>query len=73
VLFNLGLVYSQIGLSYDRATVEGRRLASHAFIGAAGAFAFLRDNAATKASIGSSTIVDISVECAEMLKRLMLA
>jgi programmed cell death 6-interacting protein len=66
-------VYSQIGLSYDRATVEGRRLASHAFIGAAGAFAFLRDNAATKASIGSSTTVDISVECAGMLERLMLA
>ncbi|XP_062145045.1 vacuolar-sorting protein BRO1 [Alnus glutinosa] len=73
VLFNLGAVYSQIGLSYDRATVEGRRLASHAFIGAAGAFAFLRDNAATKASIGSSTTVDISVECAGMLERLMLA
>ncbi|GAV81161.1 BRO1 domain-containing protein/ALIX_LYPXL_bnd domain-containing protein [Cephalotus follicularis] len=73
VLFNLGAVYSQIGLSYDRATVEGRRQASHAFISAAGAFAFLRDNAATKASIGSSTTVDLSVECAGMLERLMLA
>ncbi|KAL6193319.1 PREDICTED: ALG-2 interacting protein X [Fragaria vesca subsp. vesca] len=73
VLFNLGAVYSQIGLSYDRATVDGRRLASHAFIAAAGAFAFLRDNAATKASIGSSTTVDLSVECAGMLERLMLA
>ncbi|XP_050374142.1 vacuolar-sorting protein BRO1 [Argentina anserina] len=73
VLFNLGAVYSQIGLSYDRATVDGRRQASHAFIAAAGAFAFLRDNAATKASIGSSTTVDLSVECAGMLERLMLA
>lgn len=73
VLFNLGAVYSQIGLSYDRSTVDGRRLASHAFIAAAGAFAFLRDNAATKASIGSSTTVDFSVECAGMLERLMLA
>lgn len=73
VLFNLGAVYSQIGLSYDRATVDGRRQASHAFIAAAGAFAFLRDNAATKASIGNSATVDISVECAGMLERLMLA
>lgn len=73
VLFNLGAVYSQIGLSYDRSTVDGRRQASHAFITAAGAFAFLRDNAATKASIGSSTTVDLSVECAGMLERLMLA
>lgn len=73
VLFNLGAVYSQIGLSYDRSTVDGRRLASHAFMGAAGAFAFLRDNASTKASIGSSTTVDISLECAGMLERLMLA
>ncbi|XP_041010565.1 vacuolar-sorting protein BRO1-like [Juglans microcarpa x Juglans regia] len=73
VLFNLGAVYSQIGLSYDRSTVDGRKLSSHAFMGAAGAFAFLRDNASTKASIGSSTTVDISLECAGMLERLMLA
>ncbi|XP_030514893.1 vacuolar-sorting protein BRO1 [Rhodamnia argentea] len=73
VLFNLGAVYSQIGLSYDRSTVEGRRQAVQAFIGAAGAFAYLRDNAATKASMGSSTTVDVSVECAGMLERLMLA
>lgn len=72
-MFNLGAVYSQIGLSYDRATVDGRRQASHAFIAAAGAFAFLRDNASTKASMGNSTTVDLSVECAGMLERLMLA
>ncbi|KAL5553360.1 hypothetical protein UlMin_040761 [Ulmus minor] len=73
ILFNLGAVHSQIALSHDRSTVDGRRQASHAFIAAAGAFAFLRDNAATKASIGSSTTVDLSVECVGMLERLMLA
>ncbi|XP_047340914.1 vacuolar-sorting protein BRO1-like [Impatiens glandulifera] len=73
VLFNLGAVQSQAGLTYDRSSIEGRRLASHAFIAAAGAFAFLRDNESSKASIGSSTTVDISVECAGMLERLMLA
>lgn len=73
VLFNLGAIYSQIGLSYDRNTVDGRKQASHAFIAAAGSFAYLRDNAAMKASIGSSTTVDVSVECAGMLERLMLA
>ncbi|KAI3796106.1 hypothetical protein L1987_38770 [Smallanthus sonchifolius] len=72
ILFNLGAVHSQIGLTFDRSTVEGRRQASHSFIAAAGAFAYLRDNASTKASIGNST-VDVSVECAGMLERLMLA
>ncbi|XP_073279335.1 vacuolar-sorting protein BRO1-like [Primulina huaijiensis] len=73
VLFNLGAVHSQIGLSSDRSTVEGRRQASHSFIAAAGVFAFLRDNVAMKASVGSSTTLDVSVECAGMLERLMLA
>ncbi|KAK0574839.1 hypothetical protein LWI29_029954 [Acer saccharum] len=73
VLFCLGAVYSQIGLSFDRATVEGRRQASHAFIAAAGAFAYLRDNASAKAAAGGSATVDIGVECAGMLERLMLA
>lgn len=53
--------------------MEGRRQALQAFIGAAGAFAYLRDNAATKASMGTSTTLDVSVECAGMLERLMLA
>ncbi|KAK1416088.1 hypothetical protein QVD17_31876 [Tagetes erecta] len=73
VLFNLGAVHSQIGLACDRSTVDGRRQASHSFIAAAGAFAYLRDNEATKASVGVSTTVDVSVECAGMLERLMLA
>lgn len=73
VLFNLGAAYSQIGLSFDRTNAEGRKQAIHAFIGAAGSFAYLRDHAATKASMGTSTTVDLSVECAGMLERLMLA
>lgn len=73
VLFNLGAVHSQIGLSSDRSAVEGRRQASHSFIAAAGAYAFLRDNVAMKASVGSSRTLDVSVECAGMLERLMLA
>ncbi|KAL3368037.1 hypothetical protein AABB24_009089 [Solanum stoloniferum] len=51
VLFNLGAVHSQMGLSLDRSAVEGRR----------------------QASMGTSTTVDMSVECAGMLERLMLA
>ncbi|KAK4373333.1 hypothetical protein RND71_008717 [Anisodus tanguticus] len=73
VLFNLGAVHSQMGLGFDRSSIEGRKQASHSFIAAAGAFAFLRDNVAMKASMGSSTTVDVSVECAGMLERLMLA
>ncbi|XP_027096841.1 vacuolar-sorting protein BRO1 isoform X1 [Coffea arabica] len=73
VLFNLGAVHSQMGLSFDRSGVDGRKQASHAFIAAAGAFAFLRDNVAMKASMGSSASVDVSVECVGMLERLMLA
>ncbi|KAJ6768742.1 PCD6 INTERACTING PROTEIN-RELATED [Salix koriyanagi] len=63
----------RLGCRFDRATVEGRKQAIHAFIAAAGSFAFLRDNAATKASMGTSTTVDLSVECVGMLERLMLA
>ncbi|TMW90338.1 hypothetical protein EJD97_015881 [Solanum chilense] len=73
VLFNLGAVHSQMGLGFDRSSVEGRRQGSHSFIAAAGAFAFLRDNVAMKASMDSSNTVDVSVECAGMLERLMLA
>ncbi|XP_049392811.1 vacuolar-sorting protein BRO1-like [Solanum stenotomum] len=73
VLFNLGAVHSQMGLGFDRSSVEGRRQGSHSFIAAAGVFAFLRDNVAMKASMGSSNTVDVSVECAGMLERLMLA
>lgn len=73
MLFNLGAVHSQMGLSFDRSSVEGRRQASHSFIAAAGAFVFLRDNVAVKASVGGSTTLDVSVECAGMLERLMLA
>ena len=70
VLFNLGAVHSQIGLTFDRSTVEGRRQACDAFRAAAGAFAFLRDNESSKACVGSSVTVDLSVECAGMLMSL---
>ncbi|XP_010243760.1 PREDICTED: ALG-2 interacting protein X [Nelumbo nucifera] len=73
VLFNLGAVHSQIALSADRSSAAGRMQASHSFMASAGAFAFLRDNASMKASIGQSTTLDISAECAGMLERLMLA
>lgn len=73
VLFNLGAVYSQIGLSFDRSTVEGRKQAVHNFAIAAGVFAYLRDNVAVKAAAGGTATVDLSVECAGMLERLMLA
>ncbi|CAL0314942.1 unnamed protein product [Lupinus luteus] len=73
VLFNLAAVYSQIALSFDRGAADGRRQALHAFVGAAGAFAHLRDGAAMKAAVGGSATVDVSVECAGMLERLMLA
>ncbi|VVA91406.1 unnamed protein product [Arabis nemorensis] len=73
VLFNLGATYSQIGLGHDRTTVDGRRQASHAFMAAAGAFAYVRDNESTKATMGQSCTVDLSVECVGMLERLMLA
>ncbi|GFQ06403.1 vacuolar protein-sorting protein bro1 [Phtheirospermum japonicum] len=70
---NIQLVHSQIGQSFDRSEIEGRKQASHSFIAAAGVFAFLRDNVALKASVGNSTSVDVSVECVGMLERLMLA
>ncbi|KAL9683238.1 hypothetical protein QQ045_015057 [Rhodiola kirilowii] len=73
VLFNLGVAYCRIGLACDRSVVEGRRDASHSFIAAAGVFCFLRDNEAVKASMESSAMVDLSVECAGMLESLMLA
>ncbi|KAL9241998.1 hypothetical protein vseg_016045 [Gypsophila vaccaria] len=74
VLFNLGAVYSQLGLGFDRGTVDGRKSAVHCFAFAAGVFAYLRDHVAVKAggSAGSAT-VDVSVECVGMLERLMLA
>ncbi|KAL4574460.1 hypothetical protein LXL04_021292 [Taraxacum kok-saghyz] len=66
-------MHNRIGLTCDCSTIEGRRQAYHSFIVVEGAFAYLRDNTATKATIGNSTIVDVSMECAGMLERLMLA
>ncbi|ERN14052.1 hypothetical protein AMTRI_Chr01g111370 [Amborella trichopoda] len=72
VLFNLGAIYSQIALGADRTGANGLKTACNAFQGAAGAFAYLRDNVAMKAGLGQCT-VDLSVECVGMLERLMLA
>ncbi|GMH20317.1 hypothetical protein Nepgr_022158 [Nepenthes gracilis] len=66
-------MYSQIGLSVDRLTVKGRRQAMHNFVGAGGAFAYLRDNVAVKAVADRLATADVSVECAGILERLMLA
>ncbi|KAH9287555.1 hypothetical protein KI387_031672 [Taxus chinensis] len=72
VLFNLAAIHSQIALAADRTSANGLKQACNSFQAAAGAFAFLRDNISMKASLGQSTL-DVSVECAGMLERLMLA
>lgn len=72
IIFNLASVHSQIAFNADRSTPNGIKQACNGFQAAAGAFAFLRDNISMKASGGSST-VDISMESAGMLERLMLA
>ncbi|XP_065007934.1 vacuolar-sorting protein BRO1-like [Musa acuminata AAA Group] len=72
VLFNLGAVYSQIALAADPTSAAGLKQACNGFQSAAGAFAFLKDHAAPKAVAAGAT-VDLSVECAVMLEKLMLA
>lgn len=73
ILFNIGAAYSQIALSADRTSPAGLRQACNGFQSAAGAFAMLREAVAPKlAAIGGATI-DLSVECAGMLERLLLA
>ncbi|CAK9200542.1 unnamed protein product [Sphagnum troendelagicum] len=72
IAFNLGAVQSQLGLSADRSSANGLKQACNAFQAAAGVFAFLRDNISMKAA-GNNSTQDISVECAGMLERLMLA
>ena len=49
------------------------RQACNAFQSAAGAFAYLKDNAAARATASGATTVDLSVESAGMLEKLMLA
>ncbi|KAG6515675.1 vacuolar-sorting protein BRO1-like [Zingiber officinale] len=73
VIFNLGAVYSQIALSANRTDAAGLKQACNAFQSAAGAFAYLRDNAAARVSSTGGVTVDLSVECAWMLEKLMLA
>eukprot|EP00850_Spirogloea_muscicola_P022347 SM000289S10413 [mRNA] locus=s289:127673:133488:- [translate_table: standard] len=75
VAFNLGAVQSQLALSADRSTPAGLKQACNCFQAAAGAFAFLRDNIAIKAFSANpaNCTPDVSVECAGMLERFMLA
>ncbi|RZC58114.1 hypothetical protein C5167_005416 [Papaver somniferum] len=74
VLFNLGAVYSQIALNADRSSANGLKVACNMFMASAGVFSYLRDNESMKATTGSSSItLDVSVDCAGMLERLMLA
>eukprot|EP00850_Spirogloea_muscicola_P014537 SM000105S13882 [mRNA] locus=s105:279655:285368:- [translate_table: standard] len=75
VAFNLGAVQSQLALSADRSTPAGLKQACNCFQAAAGAFAFLRDNIAIKAFSANTAncTPDVSVECAGMLERFMLA
>ncbi|PKU59754.1 hypothetical protein MA16_Dca021751 [Dendrobium catenatum] len=73
ILFNIGAAYSQIALSADRTSPAGLKQACNGFQSAAGAFSMLREAVAPKlAALGGATI-DLSVECAGMLERLMLA
>ncbi|KAJ3680330.1 hypothetical protein LUZ60_016608 [Juncus effusus] len=67
VLFNIGAVHAQIGAGADRTTVDGRKLAYSEFQKAADAFRLLKENAIT------GMTVDLTVECASMLEKLMLA
>ncbi|GAQ78280.1 Endosomal targeting BRO1-like domain-containing protein [Klebsormidium nitens] len=72
IMFNLGAVQSQLGLNAERSTANGLKQACNCFQAAAGAYAYLRDNVAMKANPDLAT-PDISIECAGMLERLMLA
>lgn len=73
VLFNIGAAYSQIALSSDRTSPAGLKQACNAFQSAAGAFAMLREAVAPKLAAFGGGTVDLSVECAGVLERLMLA
>lgn len=73
ILFNTGAAYSQIALSADRTSPAGLKQACNGFQSAAGAFAMLREAVAPKLSAIGGATIDLSVECAGMLERLMLA
>lgn len=73
VLFNAGAAHSQIALAADRGSAAGLKQACNGFQSAAGAFGALREGDAPKLAAGGGGTVDLSVECAGMLERLMLA
>lgn len=78
VLFNLGASWSQAGVTADRTTSEGIKVACHAFQHAAGAFATLKDDVLGKLGAFASGAIDsvtpdLTQECLGMLTSLHLA
>lgn len=62
-----------MALAADRGSAAGLKQACNGFQSAAGAFGMLREGVAPKLAAGGGGTVDLSVECAGMLERLMLA
>lgn len=62
-----------MALAADRGSAGGLKQACNGFQSAAGAFALLREGVAPKLAASGGGTVDLSVECAGMLERLMLA
>ncbi|KAJ0968940.1 hypothetical protein J5N97_021817 [Dioscorea zingiberensis] len=75
VLFNLGAVWSQMAIAENWTAGDGLKKACNAFQAAAGVFRLLKENAWIRSWIGASSgiTVDLSLECLEMLEKLMLA
>eukprot|EP00208_Stichococcus_sp_RCC1054_P002835 CAMPEP_0206140322 /NCGR_PEP_ID=MMETSP1473-20131121/9097_1 /ASSEMBLY_ACC=CAM_ASM_001109 /TAXON_ID=1461547 /ORGANISM="Stichococcus sp, Strain RCC1054" /LENGTH=740 /DNA_ID=CAMNT_0053534441 /DNA_START=308 /DNA_END=2527 /DNA_ORIENTATION=- len=71
ILFNIAAIASQMAVATDRTTDAGVKEAARFFQEAAGAFAFLRDEASLK--MDTPRPHDVGPEAAAMLERLMLA
>jgi programmed cell death 6-interacting protein len=71
VLFNLGAMYSQLGVSCNRATVDGLKMAANNFCLAAGVFDYL--NTTVVPEMRSSPPEEMDSATLEALKVLMLA
>jgi programmed cell death 6-interacting protein len=72
IMFNIGAIQSQIALSYERSSQQGRVESKKAFEEAAGIFAHLRDTISLKID-PETRPVDLSPECCSMLELLFLA
>jgi len=66
VLFNMGAVYTQIGVKQDRMTRQGLDNAIDNFLRAAGVFKYICDNFTNAPS------VDLNAETLEVLGKLMM-